>query len=48
MRGAYDGGPVSLPLKLREVSAPAGRVEKAPAHTAPRFAVFIIIPRGPA
>lgn len=42
----YDGRPVSLPLRLAEVARPAGRVERAPSHTAPRFAVFVLGPRG--
>jgi hypothetical protein len=42
-RGTYDGSPVVLPLKARRVAAPVGNVERAPAHTAPEFTVFIIL-----
>lgn len=44
LRAVYDGGPVSLLLKPGEVARPAGRVEKAPSHTAPELAVFILSP----
>lgn len=47
VRAVYDGGPVWLPLKLSETAAPVGRVEKAPLHTAPELAVFVLSPRGP-
>ncbi|HWS87556.1 MAG TPA: right-handed parallel beta-helix repeat-containing protein [Pyrinomonadaceae bacterium] len=41
-RGVYNGGPISLPLQPGEVARPAGRVERAPTHTAPEFAVFVL------
>ncbi|HEX8853672.1 MAG TPA: right-handed parallel beta-helix repeat-containing protein, partial [Pyrinomonadaceae bacterium] len=44
-RGVYEGAAVSLPLNLKEVTQPIGRVEKAPSHTSPAFSVFILIPR---
>ncbi|HWT00685.1 MAG TPA: right-handed parallel beta-helix repeat-containing protein [Pyrinomonadaceae bacterium] len=40
--GTYDGAPVRLPMKLKQVSTPVGRVERAPGHTSPEFAVFIL------
>jgi hypothetical protein len=44
-RGVYDGSNVSLPLRLQDVAPPVGRVERAPAHTSPAFAVFVVLPR---
>ncbi|HEV2704442.1 MAG TPA: right-handed parallel beta-helix repeat-containing protein [Pyrinomonadaceae bacterium] len=44
-RGVYDGSSISLPLHLRDVAQPVGRVEKAPRHTSPAFAVFVLLPR---
>jgi hypothetical protein len=40
--GTYDGRPVRLPMKLKEVAPPVGNVERKPSHTAPEFAVFIV------
>ncbi|HEV2761355.1 MAG TPA: right-handed parallel beta-helix repeat-containing protein, partial [Pyrinomonadaceae bacterium] len=42
LRGRFDGSPVSLPLNLKRVAPPVGNVERAPAHTAPEFAVFVV------
>jgi hypothetical protein len=42
LKGIYQGEPVTLPLKLRQVAAPVGKVERAPSHTAPEFAVLIL------
>ncbi|HEY0079671.1 MAG TPA: hypothetical protein VGB73_13740 [Pyrinomonadaceae bacterium] len=41
-KGIYQGSPVTLPLKLLQVAPPVGKVERAPSHTAPEFAVFIL------
>ncbi len=40
--GTYDGAPVRLPMKLKQVAEPVGNVERKPSHTAPEFAVFIV------
>ncbi|HKQ52890.1 MAG TPA: hypothetical protein VJT74_11010 [Pyrinomonadaceae bacterium] len=40
--GTYDGRLVRLPMKLKQVASPVGVVERAPAHTPPEFAVFIV------
>ena len=42
LRGRYDGSAVPLPLNLKQVAPPVGNVERAPAHTAPEFAVFVV------
>jgi hypothetical protein len=40
--GTYGGRPLRLPMKLKQVAQPVGNVERAPLHTAPEFAVFIV------
>ena len=40
--GTYDGRPVRLPMRLKQVATPVGNVERVPAHTDPEFAVFIL------
>jgi hypothetical protein len=40
--GAYDGRPLRLPMKLKQVAGPVGNVERQPSHTAPEFAVFVV------
>jgi hypothetical protein len=43
LRGTYRGEPqLLLPMKLSQVATPVGRVERAPTHTAPEFAVFVL------
>ena len=42
VRGRYDGSPLVLPMNLKRVAPPVGNVERAPAHTAPEFAVFVL------
>lgn len=42
LSGTYTGAPLLLPMKLRQVATPVGNVERAPVHTAPEFAVFVI------
>jgi hypothetical protein len=40
--GTYDGKPVRLPMRLKQIATPVGNVERAPEHTSPEFAVFIL------
>lgn len=40
--GTYNGAPLSLPMKLKQVAQPVGNVERVPSHTAPEFAVFVL------
>jgi hypothetical protein len=41
-RGVYDGAPIMLPMQLTRVAQPTGNVERAPSHTTPEFAVFVL------
>ncbi|MCC7495975.1 MAG: hypothetical protein IT160_00270 [Bryobacterales bacterium] len=43
--GRYDGNPVNIPVLARPVAPPNGSVPVAPRHTAPEFAVFVVLPR---
>jgi hypothetical protein len=43
--GTYNGSPVSVPLTGLTAALPVGNVPNVPAHTAPEFAVFIVVPK---
>ncbi len=42
LRATYKGEPLLLPMKLSQVATPVGKVERAPTHSAPEFAVFVL------
>ena len=42
-RGTYTGAPLLLPTAGKRVAPPAGAVERAPAHTAPEFAAYVLV-----
>lgn len=46
LAGVYQGTPVTLPLELKQVAPFVGNVThmKPPVHTAPEFAVFVVLP----
>jgi hypothetical protein len=43
--GTYTGQPVSVPMMALRVARPVGQVPSNPVHTAPDFAVFIVLKR---
>jgi hypothetical protein len=43
LSGAYSGGQVFVPMVLTQVAAAVGNVPVAPRHTAPEFAVFVLL-----
>ena len=48
-KGVFDGTPVKLPMNMTKVAQPVGDVPHIRHrfnHTAPEFAVFVVIPRG--
>ncbi len=42
VRGIYKGGPVLVPMKLTNVTAPIGNVERQPRHTSPEFGAYVV------
>jgi hypothetical protein len=40
--GVYHGSPISIPMRLTQISMPIGNVERVPRHTAPEFGAFVI------
>jgi len=49
VRGTYTGAPVRVPMNLTKVAQPVGDVPHIRfrfAHTAPEFAVFVVVSRG--
>jgi hypothetical protein len=43
LTGTFSGGPVSIPLGGLQITGPVGEVPTLPRHTAPEFAVFIVL-----
>ncbi len=43
-KGTYDGRPVNLVMSGLRAAAAVGNVPAAPSHTAPTFAVFVVVP----
>ena len=46
--GIYSGAPVTIAMTGLSLSPPIGEVPVIPAHTAPEFAVFVVLRSGPA
>ena len=46
LKGRYDGKPIHLPMTLTQVAAPVGTGSPLLRHTAPVFAVFVLIKDG--
>ncbi|MCC6591570.1 MAG: hypothetical protein IT168_33090 [Bryobacterales bacterium] len=42
LEGVYNGGPVTIPLKLTAVAKPVGVVPVPPVHTTQEFGVFVV------
>lgn len=43
--GTYEGGWISIPVRVRPVAQPNGNAPSVIRHTAPRFAAFVLLPR---
>jgi len=50
-KGVYNGGPVQIPMDLKEIAQPLGEcphiAKRYERHTAPEFGVFVVITRVP-
>ena len=46
--GTYSGAPLTIAIRARGTVAAVGNVPAAVPHTAPQFAVFVVIPKGQA
>ena len=44
--GTYSGGPVTVPMTGLTAARPVGNAPIVPAHTAPEFGVFVVLPLG--
>lgn len=42
-RGTYTGAPLVLPAAGRRIAPPVGVVERAPQHTSPEFAAYVLL-----